>query len=207
MVMRTRDAPAPGPRARAVEVELPERPTAASLERWASGRGSATFDGDVSRSRGALRASLQRRGRWRWPATLSTFSARCGHLWRKTRPNAGFLQMHNLQGLRLRHEAQDSYLHILIGGQCTRWHALTCSSAAPPVSVRRLVAATLRTTQHSRACCTTATRTAAATAAVCLATALSAFRAAVRSSFRVCRCRPLGRCRPAARSPPASLRR
>ena len=76
---------------------------------------------EVSRSRGALRASLQRRGRWRWPATLSTFSARCGHLWRKTRPNAGFLQMHNLQGLRLRHEAQDSYLHILIGGQRSRF--------------------------------------------------------------------------------------
>ena len=132
VVMRTRDAPAPGPLADTVEVELPERPTAASLERWASGRGSATFDG-VSRSRGALRASLQRRGRWRWPATLSTFSARCGHLWRKTRPNAGFLQMHNLQGLRLRHEAQDSYLHILIGGQCNR---VLASGTAQSRSVR-----------------------------------------------------------------------
>ena len=117
-------------RARAVEVELPERPTAASLERWASGRGSATFEG-VSRSRGALRASLQRRGRWRWPATLSTFSARCGHLLRKTRPNAGFLQMHNLQGLRLRHEAQDSYLHILIGGQRNRRNARAACCHCP----------------------------------------------------------------------------
>ena len=47
-----------------------------------------------------------------------------GALWsfmEKDAPKRGLpLQMHNLQGLRLRHEAQDSYLHILIGGQCNR---------------------------------------------------------------------------------------